>query len=104
MLLPPDFSLWSESQQREGGWVGGEFLRYMTCPRIRLQTFWSLTTDGDVTELHPDAFVQGEAPGGFVFVPRVTAVGVTPVQLRVAHRQEGVAVWVLGVPRLTLTT
>lgn len=38
-----------------------------------------------------------------MFVPRVAAVRVSPVQLRVADGQVGVAVRILGVPRLTLT-
>lgn len=37
-------------------------------------------------------------------VPRVAAVRVAPVQLRVADSQVGVAVRILGVPRLTLVT
>lgn len=61
-----------------------------------------LTTDGDVAELHADRLVQREAPGGLVLVARVTAVRVSSVQLRVADGQVGVAVRILGVPRLTL--
>lgn len=62
----------------------------------------SLTADGDVTELHADPLVQREAPGGFKFVAGVAAVRVSSVQLRVPDGQVGVAVGVLGVPRLTL--
>lgn len=38
-----------------------------------------------------------------MFVPGVAAVRVSSVQLRVADGQVGVAVRILGVPRLTLT-
>lgn len=38
-----------------------------------------------------------------MFVPRVAAVRVSPIQLQVADGQVGVAVRILGVPRLTLT-
>lgn len=62
----------------------------------------SLTADGDITELHAHPLVQREAPGGLKFVAGVAAVRVSSVQLRVAHGQVGVAVRVLGVPRLTL--
>lgn len=71
-------------------------------PKNHLYIVQSLTTDGDVTELHADPLVQCEAPGGLVLVPRVAAVRVSSVQLWVADGQVAVAVRILGVPRLTL--
>lgn len=61
------------------------------------------TTDGDVAEFHADPFIQREAPGGLVFISRIAAVRMTPVEFRVACSQEVVAMWILGIPRLTLT-
>lgn len=66
--------------------------------------FLRLTTDGNVTELHTNAFIQSETPGGLVFVPWVATVRVSAVQLRVSNSQVGVTVRVLGVPRLALTS
>lgn len=71
--------------------------------RRNLIVQYQLTTDGYVAELHADPIIQSETPGGFVLIPRVAAVGVSTVQLRVTDRQEGVAVGVLGVPGLTLS-
>lgn len=60
------------------------------------------TTCWDVTQVRLKVFVQGEAPGSFLLIPGVAAVGVPPVQLREAEGGEGVRVRVLGIPRLAL--
>lgn len=63
-----------------------------------------LTADGDVAQLHTDSLVQGETPWSLLRVAGVTAVRVASAELWVAQRQVGVAVRVLRVPGLTLTT
>lgn len=60
------------------------------------------TTCWDVTQVGLKVFIQGEAPGSFLLVPWVAAVGMPSVQLWEAEGGEGVGVGVLGVPRLAL--
>lgn len=60
------------------------------------------TTCWDVTQVRFKVFIQSEAPGSFLLVPRVAAVGVPPVQLWETQSGEGVRVRVLGIPRLAL--
>ena len=60
------------------------------------------TTCRDVAQFRLKVFIQGEAPGRFLLVPWVAAVGMPPIQLREAEGSEGVRVGVLGIPRLAL--
>lgn len=63
----------------------------------------ALTAGLDVTQIHPDLRVQGEAPGGLHLASWVTAVVMTPPQLRVFLGQV-VIVRVLSAPRLAVKT
>lgn len=62
------------------------------------------TTCWDVTQVRLKVFIQSKAPGSFLLVARVAAVGVAPVELRKAQGREAVCVWVLRVPRLALAS
>lgn len=56
----------------------------------------------DVTQVRFKVFIQSEAPGSLLLIPRVAAVGVPSIQLWEPEGGEGVRVRVLGIPRLAL--
>ena len=60
------------------------------------------TTCWDVAQVKLIVFIQGEAPGRFLLIPRVAAVGVSSIQLWEAEGGEGVRVGILGIPGLAL--
>lgn len=60
------------------------------------------TTCWDVTHVRLKVFIQSEAPGSFLLIPWVAAVGMASIQLWETEGGEGVHVWVLGIPRLAL--
>lgn len=82
---------------REGAW-SADLLKWLN----PLKAMTVFTTCWDVAQVRLIVFIQGEAPGSFLLIPWVAAVGVPSVQLWEAEGGEGVCVWVLGIPRLAL--
>lgn len=60
------------------------------------------TTCWDVTQVGLKVLIQGEAPGSFLLIPWVAAIGVPSIQFWETEGGEGVCVGILGIPRLAL--